>query len=186
MTELYLVRHGETDWSKSGRHTSVTDLDLTDTGVVDASALRDRLAGIDFGLALTSPRLRARRTAELAGFPDAEVEPDLAEWYYGDYEGRTSNAIRTDVSDWRIWTHPIPGGESASEVLDRLTRVVTRVRDADIDRALCFAHGHSLRVLAVAWLGLGVQHGASFPLATGSVSILGFEKESPAIIRWNS
>lgn len=186
MTELYLVRHGETEWSKSGRHTSVTDLDLTDEGVRQAEAVRPKLAGLDFGLVLCSPRLRARRTAALAGFPGAIVDENLVEWNYGAYEGRTSDEIRAEVPGWRIWNSPIPGGETKVQVIARLSEVVTRVRSAGVDRALCFAHGHSLRVLALCWLDIDIARGQSFPLQTGSLSIVGYEKESPAIVRWNA
>ncbi|NNG18428.1 histidine phosphatase family protein [Naumannella sp. ID2617S] len=185
-TELFLVRHGETEWSRNGRHTGRTDLDLTEAGVRQAEALAPALADRDFGLVLCSPRLRARRTAELAGFGGRfTVDDDLAEWDYGDYEGLTSAQIRERVPDWRIWTHPVAGGESSAEILQRLGRVVERVRRSGAERALCFAHGHSLRVLTLAWLGLGIEHGASFPLETATVSVLGWEKESPAIRRWN-
>lgn len=186
MTLLYLVRHGQTEWSRSGRHTSVTDLDLTETGVEQAKALRARLDPADFQLVLTSPRLRARRTAELAGFGDAEVDDDLAEWFYGDFEGLTSPEIREQHPGWRIWFNGARGGESADEVRARLTRVVARVRASGVERAICFAHGHSLRVLALCWLDFPIIFGQSFPLEVASVSILGKEKESPAILRWNS
>ncbi|GAB3698563.1 histidine phosphatase family protein [Mariniluteicoccus flavus] len=184
-TQLWLVRHGETEWSRSGQHTSTTDLDLTDDGVRQAEVLRGRLDPGDFGLVLSSPRLRATHTAELAGFTDVEIDGDLAEWRYGDYEGRTSKEIREDVPDWRIWTHPVPNGETHDEVMDRLTRVVRRVQDSGVERALVFGHGHSLRVLALSWLHFDISRGQSFPLETATVSVLGFEKESPAIIRWN-
>ncbi|HEU5042548.1 MAG TPA: histidine phosphatase family protein, partial [Nocardioidaceae bacterium] len=109
-TELWLVRHGETEWSRDGRHTSVTDLPLTESGVVVAKTLAERLDGLEFGLVLTSPRQRARRTAELAGFTGARPEPDLVEWDYGDYEGLTTEQIRESVPGWTVWTHPCPGG----------------------------------------------------------------------------
>ncbi|SDB80010.1 probable phosphoglycerate mutase [Raineyella antarctica] len=187
MTELYLVRHGQTEWSRTGRHTSITDLDLTETGVAQAEALRTRLNPADFQLVLSSPRLRARRTAELAGFGDhLEVEEDLAEWYYGDFEGLTSDQIRQQHPGWRIWFNGCRGGESADQVRARLTRVVARVRASGAERAICFAHGHSLRVLALSWLDFPLIFGQSFPLEVASVSVLGREKESPAVIRWNS
>ena len=185
MTELYLVRHGATAWSKSGQHTSVTDLDLTPDGVHEAKHLRERLDPSEFGLVLTSPRLRARRTAQLAGFEHAEVDENLAEWFYGDYEGMTSNQIREQVPGWRIWTHPVPGGETRTQVIDRLTKVVDRVQASGVEKAICFSHGHASRVLALCWLGIDVARGQSFPLSTASVSVLGHEKESPAIVRWN-
>ena len=186
MTLLYLVRHGETEWSRSGRHTSTTDLDLTERGVGQAMRLRTRLDPADFGLVLASPRLRAQRTAALAGFEDVEVEDDLAEWYYGDFEGLTSDQIREVHPGWRIWFNGCPHGESAHDVRARLTRVVTRVRSSGVDQAICFAHGHSLRVLALAWLDFPLIFGQGFPLEVASVSILGNEKESAAVIRWNS
>lgn len=186
MTQLYLVRHGETEWSRSGRHTSITDLDLTARGVEQAKSLRERLNPADFGLVLSSPRLRARRTAELAGFDNVEVEEDLAEWYYGDLEGRTSQEIREEHHGWRIWFYGCPGGESADQVRVRLTRVMARVRESGVENAICFAHGHALRVLALCWLDFPLVFGQSFPVEVASVSILGHEKESPAVIRWNT
>lgn len=185
MTELFLVRHGATVWSKGGQHTSVTDLELLPEGVEQARAAGEKLAGFEFGLVLTSPRTRARATAALAGFPDAEVEPNLAEWAYGDLEGRTSLDIREEFPGWRIWTHPVPGGETRTQVINRLTNVVNRVQSSGVERALVFGHGHSLRVLALCWLGIDIARGQSFPLETGSVSVLGYEKESPAIVHWN-
>lgn len=186
MTELYLVRHGQTAWSRDGRHTSITDLDLTDVGVEQARALDDRLDREDFGLVLCSPRRRAQHTAELAGFGDFEVEPDLAEWYYGDFEGLTSVQIRERFPGWRIWFNGCPGGESSEQVRARLTRVVARVRESGVDKAICFAHGHALRVLALSWLDFPIIFGQSFPVDVASVSVLGREKESPAILRWNT
>lgn len=186
MVQLYIVRHGETEWSKSGRYTSYSDIDLTEKGVEDALLLRNKLPDpSEFGLVLASPRLRARRTAELAGFEHYEIDDDLAEWNYGRYEGRTSAEVREKVPGWRIWKYAVPDGESKNEVVERLARVVDRVRYSDADKAICFAHGHSLRVLALTWLGISVAHGDSFPLQTASLSILGYEKESPAILQWN-
>src|SRR5690349_6393957 len=151
--ELWLVRHGATEWSVAGRHTSVTDLPLLPEGERTATALRGRLAAVDFRLVLTSPRQRARHTAELTGFADAEVTDDLAEWAYGDYEGLTTAQIRESVPGWTVWTHPSPGGESADQVADRCDRVVARARQTP-GRTMAFAHGHLLRVLAARWLGL--------------------------------
>ena len=186
MTLLYLVRHGQTEWSKSGRHTSTTDLDLTDVGVLQAKSHSARLHPADFDLVLSSPRLRAQRTAKLAGFTDYEVDEDLAEWNYGEYEGLTSPQIRERHQGWRIWFNGCPGGENADEVRARLTRVMTKVRNSGVEKAICFAHGHALRVLALAWLDFPVIFGQSFPLDVASVSIMGREKESAAVIRWNS
>jgi broad specificity phosphatase PhoE len=185
LDELWLVRHGETEWSRNGRHTSVTELPLTEEGVKVATTLRERLAGVHFDLVLTSPRQRARRTAELAGFPDAEVDDDLAEWNYGEYEGVTTQEIREQVPGWTVWTHPSPGGETAQQVSDRLDRVVARVR-AQAGRCLAFGHGHASRALASRWLDQPVDEGRLFKLDTSTVSVLAFERESPVIQRWNS
>jgi probable phosphoglycerate mutase len=186
MTELTLVRHGQTEWSRSGQHTSYTDLDLTEVGVQQAHSLDTRLRREDYQLVLCSPRLRARRTAELAGFPDYDIDEDLVEWNYGDFEGLTSNQIRQQVHGWRIWFNGCPNGESADEVRARLTRVVAKVRASGAEKAICFAHGHALRVLALCWLDFPIAFGQSFPLEVASVSIMGREKESAAILRWNS
>ena len=185
VTELWLVRHGATEWSTSGRHTSTTDLPLLPDGVETAVELGARLAGTDFGLVLTSPRQRARITAQLAGFPDAEVTDDLAEWAYGDYEGLTTPEIRESVPGWTVWTHPSPGGETGAEVAARVDRVVGRARDAR-GRTLAFAHGHSLRVLAARWLGLPPEDGRLLRLDTATLSVLGFERENPVVLRWNA
>lgn len=186
MTLLYLVRHGQTEWTRSGRHTSFTDLDLTPEGVDQALSLRSRLDPSEFGLVLTSPRLRARRTAELAGFENAEVTEDLAEWNYGPFEGLTSDEIRGDHHPgWRLWFNGIDGGETAEQVRSRLTRVVQRVRESGVDKAICFGHGHASRVLALCWLDFPMIFGQSFPVAVASVSILGKEKESWAVLKWN-
>jgi probable phosphoglycerate mutase len=183
-SELWLVRHGETEWSRSGRHTSVTDLSLTDEGEQVAKGLAARLDGATFDLVLTSPRQRARRTAELAGFGGATVDEDLVEWAYGDYEGITTPQIRETVPGWTVWTHPSPGGETAAEVGARLDRVVERARS--VERTLVFGHGHALRVLGARWLGLPVEAGAHFRLDTATLSVLGWDRETPAILRWNA
>ena len=183
--QVWLVRHGETEWSRTHRHTSVTDVPLTDAGVEVARGLAARLADRDFSLVLTSPRTRARTTAELAGFPDAEVDENLVEWAYGDYEGITTDEIRRTVPGWTVWTHASAGGEAAEEVSTRLDRVVDRVRQADGD-ALVFAHGHSLRALAARWIGLSVTDGRLFRLDTATISTLGYERETPVLHRWNT
>jgi broad specificity phosphatase PhoE len=182
---LWLVRHGETEWSRDGRHTSTTDLELTGAGERVARELAARLAGEKFGLVLTSPRRRARRTAELAGFPDAEVDADLVEWDYGDYEGLTTKQIRATVPGWTIWSAPVPGGETAAQVSARLDNVVRRVRETSGD-VLVFGHGHALRGLTARWLELDVTEGRHFVLGTATVSVLGWERDSPAVHRWNS
>ena len=183
--ELWVVRHGETEWSATGRHTSTTDVALTTAGEEAACALGARLAGTSFDLVLTSPRERARRTAVLAGYPHAQVDDDLAEWSYGDYEGVTTSTIRQTVPGWTVWTHPSPGGESAADVGRRLDRVVAKVR-AHGGRVLVFGHGHASRVLAARWLDQPVAEGRFFRLDTATISVLGYERESPVVARWNS
>lgn len=183
--EVWLVRHGETEWSRDHRHTSTTDIPLTEVGVEVAHGLAERLAGVGFDLVLTSPRQRARRTAELAGFADASVDDDLVEWDYGDYEGITTLEIRETVPGWTVWTHPTPGGETAQQVTARLDRVVERVR-AGSGRALLFGHGHALRAFTARWLGQPVDEGRFFRLDTATVSVLGYERDTPVLLRWNS
>jgi probable phosphoglycerate mutase len=183
--EVWLVRHGETAWSRDHRHTSTTDLPLTEVGVQVAQRLAERLAGVGFDLVLTSPRQRARRTAELAGFAAAEVDDDLVEWDYGDYEGITTAEIRETVPGWTVWTHPSPGGETAAQVTGRLDRVVARVRRVE-GRTLLFGHGHALRAFTARWLDQPVDEGRFFVLDTATISVLGYERDTPALLRWNS
>ncbi|HVL53103.1 MAG TPA: histidine phosphatase family protein [Vitreimonas sp.] len=181
----WLVRHGETEWSLSGQHTGRTDVALTDAGETQARVLGSRLAGHAFALALSSPMRRALDTARLAGFGDRTVvDPDLCEWNYGEYEGITTAQIRETVPGWTVWTHPIPGGESRDEVENRVDRAVERIRAADGDVAV-FAHGHILRVLAARWIGLRAADGRRLSLRTATVSVLGWERETPVIDRWN-
>jgi broad specificity phosphatase PhoE len=182
---LWLVRHGETEWSRDGRHTSTTDLELTSEGERVARELAPRLAVEDFDLVLTSPRIRARRTAELAGFPDAEITPDLVEWDYGEYEGMTTPQIRETVPGWTVWSHPVQGGETPAQVATRLDKVVRRVAEVAGD-VLVFGHGHALRGLAARWLQLEVTEGRHFVLGTATISVLGWERGSPAVVRWNA
>jgi probable phosphoglycerate mutase len=192
MGELVLVRHGETEWSVSGQHTGVTDIPLTPAGEHQVSRLGPLLAGHSFGLVLASPRLRARRTAELLGWANPEIEPDLAEWDYGGYEGRTTDEISTELGrPWRIWTDPVPAGatpgETLAQVAQRADRVLARVAplvSAGQDVALV-GHGHGLRVLAARWLGLDPQAGALLALSAGSVSGLGYEHDQPVIVYWS-
>lgn len=183
--DLWIVRHGETEWSRSGRHTSRTDLPLTQAGEQAATALADRLAATRFDLILTSPMQRARRTAELAGFGDAEVDKDLMEWDYGEYEGLTTPQIREYAPGWTVWSQASPGGESAAEVAVRLDRVVARTRAVE-GRVLAFGHGHASRALAARWLGLDVAEGRLLRLDPATISVLGWEHESPAVARWNA
>jgi probable phosphoglycerate mutase len=183
MPRLVLIRHGETEWSASGRHTSVTDVPLLDAGRRDAARLRERLAGHEFALVLSSPRARARETAALAGL-EAEVDEDLAEFDYGAYEGRTTPEIREERPGWSVWADGAPGGETAFAVGVRADRAIERALAADGDVAL-FAHGHFLRVLAARWIGLPAVYGGHLALETGSVSELGFERERRVIWVWN-
>jgi len=189
MTRLFLVRHGETEWSRDGRHTSVTDLPLTDHGREQALRLYGHLDPEAFGLVLSSPRHRAQITAELAGFvgPHApEVDDDLAEWFYGDYEGLTSTQIREQAPGWTVFTATPAGGESAGQVRERLTRVIERVRASGVEQAVVFSHGHALRALMLCWLELDLTVGDRFPLDTSTVSILGEYKGGGSLDQWNA
>jgi broad specificity phosphatase PhoE len=183
--ELWVIRHGETEWSRDGRHTSRTEVELTPEGESVARRLADRLDGVEFDLVLTSPRVRARRTAELAGYADVHLEDDLTEWDYGDYEGLTTATIREKVPGWTVWSQPCPGGETAEQVSRRMDRVVGKVR-AHGGRVLVFSHGHASRALAARWLGQPVQEGRLFSLDTATISVLAYERESPTVARWNS
>src|SRR5262245_5042209 len=182
---VWLVRHGETAWSRDGRHTSTTEVPLTEDGIEAAREMAKRLAGHDFALVLTSPRARARKTAELAGFADAVVDDDLAEWDYGRYEGVTSAQIRESEPGWTVWTHAVPGGETAAEISARVDRVVARARGAEGD-VLLFGHGHALRALAARWLGQPVTDGRLYRLDTATVSVLGYERDTPVLVHWNA
>lgn len=185
---IWLVRHGETEWSREGRHTGVTDIPLTDLGREQAAALRAPLAGQRFGLVLTSPRSRASETARLAGYGEvAIVEPDLAEWNYGALEGRRTEEIVTDYPGWTIWTGPWPGGETARQVGARADRVLARCQAVEVEGdALLFGHGHMLRVLAARWLDLPGRSGQLFALSTATISILGWERAARVIQSWNA
>jgi broad specificity phosphatase PhoE len=184
LPKLVLARHGETDWSATMKHTSVTDVPLLEAGRRDAEGLGQRLEGREFALVLTSPRARARDTAALAGFPDAQVDDDLAEFEYGEYEGLTTAEIREDRPGWSVWSDGAPGGETADQVGVRADRVIERALAAGGDVAL-FAHGHLLRVLAARWIGLPADYGGHVALSTGSLSELGFERERRVIWIWN-
>lgn len=183
-TELWLVRHGETEWSRNGRHTGATDLPLTEVGERTAGELRARLADTAFDDVVTSPLQRAARTATLAGFPDARVEPRLVEWNYGDYEGITTVEIRETVPDWTVWTHGAPGGETVKEMCVRMDSVLADLRGDG--RTLIVAHGHTLRALTARWLRLPVADGRLFKLDTATVSVLGYDRGVPVVERWNS
>ncbi|MEU6818925.1 histidine phosphatase family protein [Streptomyces sp. NPDC046860] len=194
MGDLLLVRHGETEWSRSGQHTSWTDLPLTELGEEQARSLAPLLAGRTFALTLTSPLARARRTAELAGVTGAGREPGLREWDYGGYEGVTTVDIHRTRPDWDLWTDgAVPGpeghpGESPEQIGERVDQVLARVEkalDADDGDVLLVAHGHVLRVLTARRLGLPPGDGRLFQLATGTVSRLSTEHGRPVIAEWN-
>jgi probable phosphoglycerate mutase len=185
MSALWLIRHGETEWAVSGRHTGLTDLDLTPRGVRQGELLAMRLSGKAFVQVRTSPLVRASETCRLAGYGDrALTDPDLVEWDYGVYEGRTTAEIRREVPGWVLWDAGAPGGETADQVGARADRVIDRFFEAGGDVAL-FAHGHVLRVLAARWLGLAPSAGRALSLHTTSVSILSLEREERVIRHWN-
>ncbi len=183
--EIWLVRHGETAWSRDRRHTGRTDVPLTERGAVQAAAVRGSLAGHEFALVLTSPLSRAAATASLAGFPAAEPCPDLMEWDYGGYEGRLTVDIRAERPGWFLWTDGCPGGETAADVAARAGAVLARARDAGGD-VLLFGHGHALRVLTASWLGLLPADGRLFMLEPATLGVLGWEREVAVIRRWNA
>jgi broad specificity phosphatase PhoE len=187
LPRVYLARHGETAWSLSGQHTGRTDIPLTERGEQNARQLGRRLEGLSFALVLTSPLQRARLSCELAGFgPQAVVEPDLAEWDYGDYEGKKTAEIRQTRPDWYLFRDGCPGGESPEQVGARADRVIARLRASGGD-VLAFAHGHILRVLAARWLGLPPGDARYLLLSTAALSILGYEHtlDEPALALWN-
>ena len=183
-SQLWLVRHGETEWSASGRHTSRTDLDLTEAGVESARSVAEKLRGTSFARVLSSPLLRARRTAELAGAGSPELVEDLREWDYGDDEGLTTAQIRESRPGWTVWRDGPQGGETCAELGARADRVIELVRAVD-GPVLAFSHGHFSRVLGARWLGLEVTDGAHLTLSTASVSVLGWERDTPAVLHWN-
>ncbi len=181
-----LARHAETEWSLSGQHTGRTDIPLTESGRDKARALAEKLREKSFDLVLTSPLSRAAETARLAGFPDAEHEPDLLEWDYGDDEGLTTPQIREQRDpDWLLWHDGAAGGENADDVGARVDRVIERITASDGD-VLLFAHGHVLRVLAARWLEQPADFGARLVLGTGTLSVLGYEHDIRAILSWNA
>jgi|SRR5438034_2853011 len=183
--QLVLVRHGETEWSASGRHTGRTDVPLTQEGRRQAEALGACLEGRTFALVLASPLSRAMETCRLSGLEgQAEPRDDLMEWDYGEYEGRTTADIRTERPAWSLWMDGVPGGEIAERVGRRADRVIAEARAAPGDVAL-FAHGHILRVVTARWLDLPPDRGRSFALETATISVLGYERETPVITRWN-
>jgi broad specificity phosphatase PhoE len=184
-TEIWLIRHGETAWSRSGQHTSRTDIPLTPAGEASAHALRERLKGIQFGGVLTSPSLRALDTCRLAGFAwQARIEPNLSEWNYGIYEGKRTAEIQSETPGWSVWTAPIPDGESLDQVAARANQVIETATGIG-GRVALFAHAHILRILATCWIGNVPSLAQNLILSTGSISVLGYERSTRAITRWN-
>jgi broad specificity phosphatase PhoE len=190
-TELWLIRHGETEWSLSGAHTSRTDIPLTEHGRKRAEELRDYLKGTQFNAVFVSPMQRARETCAIAGFGDvAVVDEGLREWDYGIYEGKTTAEIRKEVPGWSVWKDEIVGGETAEHVGERADGVIARALAAGEagssgGKVALFAHAHILRILAARWVGLAADGGRLFALGTGSVSVLGWERETRVIEAWN-
>jgi probable phosphoglycerate mutase len=210
VTELWLIRHGETEWSAEGRHTGLTDLPLTERGRERAAALGKYLAGTKFAAVLCSPLRRARETCEIVGFgAQAVVDDNLREWDYGVYEGKTTQEIQAEIPGWNVWKDPIVGGETVEHVGERADKVIAHAlaasavggprsqsRDlghpssvADVSdgvvKVALFAHAHILRILAARWVGLEARGGALLALETGSLSVLGWERETRVILRWN-
>jgi len=187
--ELWLVRHGETEWSLSGAHTSRTDIPLTDHGRRRAEELRDFLKGTTFAKVLVSPMQRARETCEIAGFgAQMQVEDGLKEWDYGESEGKTTKEMREKYGDpdWNVWNRVLVGGEAVEHVGERADAVIARALDGLIEgKVALFAHAHILRILAARWIGLEARGGRLFGLGTGSVSVLGWEREQRVVSRWN-
>jgi broad specificity phosphatase PhoE len=187
MGEIVLIRHGQTEWSAAGRHTSYTDLDLTPEGEEQAREAGRRLAGRKFAAVISSPRKRALRTAELAGLTVTEVTEDLVEWNYGEYEGLTSDTIHETDPDWSLWTDGAPGGESPEQIAARIDRVLAHARELlDEGDVALVAHGHSLRVCGARWIGLPASGGGLLKLGTATLSTLGFEHGNPVIDNWNA
>lgn len=183
--KIYLIRHGETDWSLSGRHTGRTDIPLTEQGQIQAKQLADYLKGLGVQKVFSSPSQRAKETCRLAGFlSHAIVDEELHEWDYGDYEGMTTAEIRKTAPLWTIFKQGAPGGESIGDMGQRVNQVMGRLRSIPGD-VLIFSSGHFLRSLAARWLGMPVPFGEHLVLSPASISILGFEKEVPALLAWN-
>lgn len=183
--KVYLIRHGETEWTETKRHTGLTDIPLTDEGKLQAEWLTAELKEIKLKKVLSSPLQRSLETCYIAGYRQvAEMDSDLVEWDYGSYEGKTSAEIRETDPKWTIFKNGAPNGESPGDVATRANRIISRVRDIPGDVAL-FSHGHFLRALAARWLGLTVSQGKLFALSTASVSVLGYEKGQPVVISWN-
>lgn len=188
ISRLYLIRHGETAWSLSGQHTGRTDIPLTEQGESDARMIARHVGAVSFSRVFTSPLRRAKRTCELAGLSKtAEIEPDLSEWDYGDYEGRRTIDIHKERPEWNVFRHGSPGGESPDQITHRADGLIGKLRKLEGDIAL-FTHGHFGRALTARWIGLPVEQARHFVLSTASISVLGYEhklESDAAIILWN-
>ncbi len=185
-TALWLLRHGETEWSRSGKHTGVTDVPLTEHGEQQAAAMVEVIGRVRPVLVLCSPRFRAQETARLAGFTDVEIDDDLVEWDYGAYEGRTTDEIREQNPGWDLFTHGVPGGDTIAAVTARADRVLTRAARALSDGPVVLVgHGHFSRVLGARWIGLAATGGANLMLGTAAPSLLGMYHGQPVITHWN-
>lgn len=183
--ELVLVRHGETEWSRTGRHTGRTDIALTDLGRLQADQLAEKLSDDGVALVMSSTLQRARHTCERAALTTpAEFSDDLLEWDYGEYEGITTADTRRQIPDWSVWTHPILGGESVEDVGRRADAVITATQSV-VGKTVLFAHGHFLRILAARWLGLSPINGKHLSLDPATISLLGFERENRVVKIWN-
>jgi probable phosphoglycerate mutase len=183
---VVLVRHGETEWTLSGQHTGRTDIPLTERGRQEARLLEPLLSTANFALVLSSPLQRARETCELAGLgARMEIDPDLMEWDYGEYEGLTSKQIRRTAPNWMVFNDGCPGGETPEQVGARVDRLIDRIRRVE-GRVALFAHGHLLRVVAARWIGFPPSAGQNFLLDTSTVSLLGYYQGVPAVKRWNA
>jgi len=183
--KIYLIRHGETEWTLNGKHTGMTDIPLTKNGELQAKLIRRRLRGHTFQTILSSPLQRAARTCEIAGFlTKARLDPDLVEWNYGAFEGRTTAEIQEKMPHWNIFSNGAPGGESPTDMTARVNKVLTKIQSLHGDIAL-FSHGHFLRALSARWLQLPIQEGRLFALFPASVSILGFERNTHVLTLWN-
>ena len=182
--QVWLIRHGETEWSKSGQHTGWTDIPLLPESEPKLRRLAPVLGEHAFSLVLSSPLIRAYRTAELAGFTSITREPNLREWNYGDCEGQTKDQIRARIPNWNIWVNGVTGGETLDQVADRARKVIARAKESSGDVAL-IAHGHILRILAACWRELPPVNAEHFALSTGSISVLSYENDLPVLLRWN-
>lgn len=184
---IWLVRHGETEWSRSGQHTGRQDIGLTERGEQEAHAVKGVLRGVDFQGVYSSPLSRARRTCEICGYLHrATFLDELMEWDYGDVSGRTAKEVREEIPGWTIWSGPVPNGETVEQVAERARRAIERIESEVNGQAVLFAHGHLLRILTTQWLGLEPRAARHFALTTAATSVLGFENGTPAILRWNA